>query len=388
MPYPKDLIQDGETLALDLRPHWWYFSRNIFTGIPLLIIIILLFSETHGDVRKYLGWIVGLMVLAWAAWLVLKYFQWVMTYFVVTSRRVIYRTGVISKKGVEIPLERVNNINFHQRIIDRIIGAGDLDIESAGKDGQSHFDFIRHPDGVQHEIYRQMEFRNMPQMQPSPVAAPVPTPRGNRARADRAARAPARPGPHQRGRVRAEEGAAPRADVAPSTAVATNPAATNPVASPYRVIVRASTSCASARRASATTQPPKPAPVSRAPGGAALHEHVDEHVELRRRHLVVVAEAGVTLRQQRTEHRQVTGRQRGGGLEHPRVLGDDVTSARGVGDLVERRVAEGGDPEPGGSCLALGSSGCVRAGGERAGESAVHDDHRDVGRDRHRLDRE
>ena len=38
MPYPKDLIQDGETLALDLRPHWWYFSRNIFTGIPLLII--------------------------------------------------------------------------------------------------------------------------------------------------------------------------------------------------------------------------------------------------------------------------------------------------------------------------------------------------------------
>ena len=68
----------------------------------------------------------------WAVWLALKYFQWVMTYFVVTSRRVIYRTGVISKKGVEIPLERINNINFHQRIIDRIIGAGDLDIESAG----------------------------------------------------------------------------------------------------------------------------------------------------------------------------------------------------------------------------------------------------------------
>ena len=103
------------------------------------------------------------MFLAWAAWLVLKYFQWVMTYFVVTSRRVIYRTGVLSKKGVEIPLERINNINFHQRIIDRIIGAGDLDIESAGKDGQSHFDFVRHPDGVQHEIYRQMETRNMPQ---------------------------------------------------------------------------------------------------------------------------------------------------------------------------------------------------------------------------------
>jgi uncharacterized membrane protein YdbT with pleckstrin-like domain len=74
---------------------------------------------------------------------------------------------------VEIPLERINNINFHQRLIDRIIGAGDLDIESAGKDGQSHFDFIRHPDGVQHEIYRQMEARNMPvaMVQQVPAAA-------------------------------------------------------------------------------------------------------------------------------------------------------------------------------------------------------------------------
>ena len=88
----------------------------------------------------------------------------------------IYRSGVVSKRGVEIPLERINNINFHQRLIDRVIGAGDLDIESAGKDGQSHFDFIRHPDGVQHEIYRQMETRNMPvaMMQQAPAPAPAP----------------------------------------------------------------------------------------------------------------------------------------------------------------------------------------------------------------------
>jgi membrane protein YdbS with pleckstrin-like domain len=177
MGYPQNLIQDGETVALDLRPHWWYFSRNILTGIPLLIILAAILPWDSGSdvVNNSLSWIVAIVAVAWVGWLVLKYFQWTMTYFVVTSRRVIYRTGVIAKKGVEIPLERVNNINFHQRLIDRIIGAGDLDIESAGKDGQSHFDFIRHPDGVQHEIYRQMEKRNMPQM-PGPVAAPAPTP--------------------------------------------------------------------------------------------------------------------------------------------------------------------------------------------------------------------
>jgi uncharacterized membrane protein YdbT with pleckstrin-like domain len=176
MAYPKNLIQDGESVALDLRPHWWYFSRNILTGIPLLIIVILVLNIDDADIKKYTGWLVGLLVLAWAGWLVLKYFQWAMTYFVVTSRRVIYRTGVLSKRGVEIPLERINNINFHQRIIDRLIGAGDLDIESAGKDGQSHFDFVRHPDGVQHEIYRQMETRNMPQNFPAAAAAAAPAP--------------------------------------------------------------------------------------------------------------------------------------------------------------------------------------------------------------------
>jgi uncharacterized membrane protein YdbT with pleckstrin-like domain len=176
MPYPDNLVQEGETLALDLRPHWWYFSRNILTGIPLAIILIVVLSSNTDWISKYGGILVGIVAIAWAVWLALKYLQWRMTYFVVTSRRVIYRSGVISKRGVEIPLERINNINFHQRLIDRIIGAGDLDIESAGKDGQSHFDFIRHPDGVQHEVYRQMEARNMPvamvQQAPAVVAPP------------------------------------------------------------------------------------------------------------------------------------------------------------------------------------------------------------------------
>jgi uncharacterized membrane protein YdbT with pleckstrin-like domain len=178
MAYPDQLMQDGETMALDLRPHWWYFSRNILTGIPLAIVLILVLGNLNGDglAESSARIVVGLVTLAWAAWLTLKYFKWRMTYFVVTSRRVIYRTGVISKHGVEIPLERINNINFHQRIIDRIIGAGDLDIESAGRDGQSHFDFIRHPDGVQHEIYRQMEARNMPVAMMQTAASAVTTP--------------------------------------------------------------------------------------------------------------------------------------------------------------------------------------------------------------------
>ena len=156
MPYPKHLINEGEQVALDLNPHWWYFSKHILTGIPLALALVGVLA-LDGDTRKYLGYVWGALAVVWALWLVLKFLSWRFTHFVVTSDRIIYRHGVLAKRGVEIPLERINNINFEQGIFERIIGAGDLQIDSAGKEGQSYFSDIRHPDGVQQEIYRQME---------------------------------------------------------------------------------------------------------------------------------------------------------------------------------------------------------------------------------------
>ena len=153
MPYPKNLINDRENVALDLRPHWWYFSRHILTGIPLLIAIILAIRIDS----KVLYYAVAAVSVVWAIWLLLKYISWARTYFVVTDQRVVFRTGVLSRHGVEVPLERINNLNFHQKIFERMIGAGDLEVQSAGEQGTTLFENVRHPDGVQQEIYRQME---------------------------------------------------------------------------------------------------------------------------------------------------------------------------------------------------------------------------------------
>lgn len=159
MAYPKRLLNEGETVALDLKPHWWFFSKQVLTGLPLFIALVLMFQvpDSQDTLRQILWWAWGILSIVWAVWLGIKYLDWNFTYFVVTGDRVVYRTGVIAKKGVEIPLERINNINFGQKVWERIIGAGDLSIESAGRDGQSIFSDVRHPDGVQQEIYRQME---------------------------------------------------------------------------------------------------------------------------------------------------------------------------------------------------------------------------------------
>jgi uncharacterized membrane protein YdbT with pleckstrin-like domain len=153
VPYPRRLLNDGEEVALDLRPHWWYFSRHILSGIPLVILLVLAFKIDN----TVLWWLWAVLALIWAGWLGLQYLNWTFTHFVVTTSRVIFRTGVLAKHGVEIPMDRIANINFNQSIWERIIGAGDLEIESAGKDGQTKFDDVWHPDAVQQELYRQME---------------------------------------------------------------------------------------------------------------------------------------------------------------------------------------------------------------------------------------
>jgi uncharacterized membrane protein YdbT with pleckstrin-like domain len=153
VPYPQRLLNDGEEVALDLRPHWWYFSRHILTGIPLAVLAGVAFHFSN----NFLWWFWAIVALVWAGWLAVQYMNWTFTHFVVTSSRVIFRTGVFAKHGVEIPMDRIANINFNQSLWERVIGAGDIEIESAGRDGQSRFDDVWHPDAVQQELYRQMD---------------------------------------------------------------------------------------------------------------------------------------------------------------------------------------------------------------------------------------
>jgi uncharacterized membrane protein YdbT with pleckstrin-like domain len=92
-----------------------------------------------------------------AAWLCVQVIKWRTTYFVVTSHRLIYREGVVARNGVEIPLDRLNNVNFNQSIVERLLGVGDVLIESAGRDGQQTFTDISQPEKVQNIIHQAIQ---------------------------------------------------------------------------------------------------------------------------------------------------------------------------------------------------------------------------------------
>jgi uncharacterized membrane protein YdbT with pleckstrin-like domain len=152
--FPPKLLNDGEEVVLDLRPHWWFFFGPL---VAFILTVIAAVAVILMDLPYWLQYaLFGLAVLN-ALWLLARLAKWATTQFVVTTDRLIYRSGVLAKKGLEIPLERVNNIHFSQGVFERLLRSGDLMIESGGERGQQSFSDIRRPAFVQNEIYRQME---------------------------------------------------------------------------------------------------------------------------------------------------------------------------------------------------------------------------------------
>jgi uncharacterized membrane protein YdbT with pleckstrin-like domain len=159
MGYPSRSLNANESVALDMHPHWWYFVEPAATllGVIVAAIVVLLRFNGDGTFDRLLTYVAVAALVVSAVWLASRYLKWITTHFVITSQRLIFRQGLIAKTGIEIPLERVNNVNFSQGIVERLLGAGDLLIESGGEDGQQRFTDIRRPEEVQNLIHDQME---------------------------------------------------------------------------------------------------------------------------------------------------------------------------------------------------------------------------------------
>jgi membrane protein YdbS with pleckstrin-like domain len=157
--FPERLLAEDEELIYDLRPHW----LTLVVPVLLTLLVVLAVGAAWvvmpaGDLQQPARMAVGVLgVAVLLATVVGRVLRWATTHFVLTTERLIFRSGVVAKFGREIPLERINDVTFSQSLFERVIGAGDLLLESAGEHGQSRFANIRDPEAVQLEIYRQME---------------------------------------------------------------------------------------------------------------------------------------------------------------------------------------------------------------------------------------
>ncbi len=158
MPFPRRLLNDYETVVLDLHPHWWYFGSSGASVLAAMFVTSFVRAQIgSGGFETAVSYLGLAAIVVSAAWLCVQVIKWRTTYFVVTSHRLIYREGVVARNGVEIPLDRLNNVNFNQSIVERLLGVGDVLIESAGREGQQAFSDISQPEKVQNIIHQAIQ---------------------------------------------------------------------------------------------------------------------------------------------------------------------------------------------------------------------------------------
>ena len=151
-----DLMPD-EKMVLASNPHWFYFWKQVAAGVGLLLLLLLLWTVEADWIDTALGWITLIAFIVLILDTIYEFVQWQTTRFAITDLRVAYQSGIFRRRGVSIPLNRINNVNFEQSFIARVLNNGVVTIESAGQTGDSVFENIPDPEHVRALIFAGVE---------------------------------------------------------------------------------------------------------------------------------------------------------------------------------------------------------------------------------------
>ena len=94
-----------------------------------------------------------LLAIVWIAWAVLllrliwKAINWAVDYFVITTERLLLTTGLLTRKVAMMPLSKVTDMSFQRSFGGRLLGYGELIVESAGQNqALDHVPYIPYPE--------------------------------------------------------------------------------------------------------------------------------------------------------------------------------------------------------------------------------------------------
>ena len=135
MPYPDKVLTDGEEVVAALHPH----ALTVFWPVVRLLLVVgaasfgmaLIPAGSNQGVYRLV--ILGLAVLLVLMTVARPLMRWRTTYYVITTHRLLHRTGVLARSGRDIALSRITDVSFSQTLWERVIRSGTLRVTSAGE---------------------------------------------------------------------------------------------------------------------------------------------------------------------------------------------------------------------------------------------------------------
>lgn len=132
MAFNEKHLGEGEQLILTLREHvkalFWPAVVLVLIGVAVGVGIAMI-PDQYRPVGLYVLGGVALLLSIWLCFL--PWLRWFTTTIAITDRRIITRRGIINRLGHDVPLRRINNVNYDRDLLDRIFGCGTLTMETA-----------------------------------------------------------------------------------------------------------------------------------------------------------------------------------------------------------------------------------------------------------------
>jgi uncharacterized membrane protein YdbT with pleckstrin-like domain len=154
-------LQAGEQILYEGHPSWraildFYIKGILATAAVCLLVAVA--TNIFGDETN--SSLVTIIALVGVAGTILAGFiKRVATSYTITNRRLHIKRGIVSRTIQETRLERVQNVNYNQSILQRMLQVGDVDFDTAaGDDYNFVFAGVSEPADVVHMVDRATGF--------------------------------------------------------------------------------------------------------------------------------------------------------------------------------------------------------------------------------------
>jgi uncharacterized membrane protein YdbT with pleckstrin-like domain len=137
------LIGKSERILLATRQHWFVLFSNILLEIILIVVLVVAVSAATAFYPIAAAGFV--LVLVPLIGMIRDILIWYNREYIVTNRRVIQISGVLSKNVVDSSLEKVNDVKMSQSFFGRLFDYGDIEILTGSELGVNLFKRIDDP---------------------------------------------------------------------------------------------------------------------------------------------------------------------------------------------------------------------------------------------------
>lgn len=153
----RDLLPGERVLASSSR-HWVVLLRPFATTILVIIValVVLVFVPLNSELHLFLS--LGALLIGLAV-LNLYYWGWRSHEYVLTDQRVILNEGMLTKFSRSIAVDRIQDLTTYQGLWGRAWGFGDIELESAGREGGEWLHTVPRPQQLRNAIFAQMQAR-------------------------------------------------------------------------------------------------------------------------------------------------------------------------------------------------------------------------------------